>query len=54
MCFATGKTRWYSKKKRSQTGRWGVFIRDSVLVIGCVVGSRRTNGQFCGANKSEY
>lgn len=31
-----------------------VFIRDTVPVIGCEAGSRRTNGQIWGANKSEY
>lgn len=36
------------KKKYSgdKTIRRGVFIRDSVPVIGCEVGIRRTNGQI--------
>lgn len=33
-------------KSGDKTRRRGVFIRDTVPVIGCEAGSRRTNGQI--------
>lgn len=41
-------------KSGDKNRKEGEFIRETVPVIGCEAGSRRTNGQIWVANKSEY